>query len=220
MIRQILAPGDNIPGAKHERSIRMRYILSVMLVLGLLGFSNADEKKVEEKKIKDTVKESSEEMENPLVLMQTNYGDIIIEVFEKDMPVHGGNFLKLVDEGFYDSLTFHRVVKDFVIQGGDPEGTGMGGAPGRLADEESPYKHDRGTIAMARGHEASTSQFYINLKGNYRLDSMGFSVFAKVVEGMDVVDKISMVETAFSGREKSTPVEPVIMTKVTRKISE
>jgi len=198
----------------------MRYILSVLLVFGLIGFSNADDKKVEEKKIKDTVKESSKEMENPLVLMQTNYGDIVIEVFEKDMPIHGGNFLKLVDEGFYDSLTFHRIVKDFVIQGGDPEGTGMGGAPGKLADEESPFKHDRATIAMARGQTASTSQFYINLKGNYRLDSMGFSVFAKVVEGMDVVDKISMVETVFSGREKSTPAEPVIMTKVARKVSE
>ncbi len=109
-----------------------------------------------EEPAKEVEKTDTEEtIANPLVLMQTNYGDITIEVFEKEMPVHGGNFLKLVDQGFYDSLTFHRIVKGFVIQGGDPEGTGMGGAPGKLADEESPFKHDRATIAMARGASAT-----------------------------------------------------------------
>lgn len=193
----------------------MKSVLIVALALSLITVVFADEGS--EEPAKEVEKTDTEEtIANPLVLMQTNYGDITIEVFEKEMPIHGGNFLKLVDQGFYDSLTFHRVVKGFVIQGGDPEGTGMGGAPGKLADEESPFKHDRATISMARGQEASTSQFYINLKGNYPLDSKGFSVFAKVVDGMDVVDKIAEVETEFAGREKSKPVKPVIMTKVTR----
>ena len=193
----------------------MKFILIVALALSLIAVVFADEgsegsaKEVDKTDIEETTA-------NPLVLMQTNYGDITIEIFENEMPVHGGNFLKLVDQGFYDSLTFHRVVNGFVIQGGDPEGTGMGGALSKLADEESPFKHDRATIAMARGQEASTSQFYINLNGNYKLDSMGFSVFAKVVDGMDAVDKIAEVETVFAGGEKSKPAKPVIMTKVAR----
>ena len=169
----------------------------------------------EENKNEEAVTKDKEAPKNPIVLMQTNYGDITIEVYEKDMPIHGGNFLKLVDEGFYDSLTFHRIVPNFVIQGGDPEGTGIGGAPGKLADDpSSPYKHDRGTIAMARGpKEASTSQFYINLKPNYRLDDMGFLVFARVIDGMDVVDKIAEVKTGAMDK----PLKPVIMIKVSRK---
>ncbi|MCD6161141.1 MAG: peptidylprolyl isomerase [candidate division Zixibacteria bacterium] len=153
-------------------------------------------------------------MKNPLVLMQTNFGDITIEVYEKEVPIHAGNFLKLVDESFYDSLTFHRIVPNFVIQGGDPDGTGMGGAPGKLADDpSSPYKHDRATIAMARGRtDASTSQFYINLKENYGLDRQGFLIFAKVIDGMDVVDKIAAVKRD----NMDKPLEPVIMTKVAR----
>jgi len=151
--------------------------------------------------------------DNPLVLMQTNHGDILVEIYAKEMPIHGGNFLKLVDEGFYDSLTIHRIVPGFVIQGGDPLGTGFGGPPGRLEDEPSPYKHDRGTVAMARSQAgASKSQFYINLANNYRLDTMGFAVFARVVRGMDVVDKIAGLPTGPQDR----PQEPVIMLKVVR----
>ncbi|MCP4582868.1 MAG: peptidylprolyl isomerase [candidate division Zixibacteria bacterium] len=155
---------------------------------------------------------------NPIVLMQTNHGDVVIEVYEKDVPIHAANFLKLVDEGFYDSLTFHRVVPNFVIQGGDPDGTGMGGAPGKLEDDaSSPYKHDRTTIAMARsGAGASTSQFYINLKENFFLDKQGFLIFAKVIEGMETMDKIATVKRGAQDR----PVEPVIMTKVARKSAE
>ena len=195
----------------------MRIFLSMLLLVGLFGFVNADNEKdtmKEEKTNEEVAKETKVTPENPIVLMQTNYGDITIEVYEKEVPIHAGNFLKLVDEGFYDSLTFHRIVPNFVIQGGDPDGTGMGGAPGKLADDpSSPYKHDRATVSMARGRtDASTSQFYINLKQNYRLDDMGFLIFAKVTDGMDVVDKIAAVK-----RDKQDkPLEPVIMTKVAR----
>ena len=144
-------------------------------------------------------------------------GTVTIEVYQKEAPIHAGNFLQLVDEGYYNGLTFHRVVPGFVVQGGDPTGTGTGGPPGRLQDDKDvPYKHDRGTIAMARSPEgASKSQFYVNLKDNYRLDDMGFIVFARVIKGMDIFDHIATVETTGSAQSPK-PVVPVVMTKVWR----
>ncbi|UCE68011.1 MAG: peptidylprolyl isomerase [Candidatus Zixiibacteriota bacterium] len=157
---------------------------------------------------------------NPIVKIETNHGDIYLEVFLKETPIHAQNFLSKVDAGQYDSLTFHRVVEGFVIQGGDPTGTGSGSmGPDRLADEKSPYPQIEGTVAMARSPAgASNCQFYINLKDNTRLDDMGFSSFAKVVHGMDVVKKIGKVETTTKpgAREKSTPVETVYTYKLYR----
>jgi len=151
---------------------------------------------------------------NPIVRIHTNYGDIYLEVFLKETPIHATNFLTKVDVGKYDSLTFHRVVKDFVIQGGDPTGTGSGSmGPERLADEVSPFPQVQGTVAMARsGAGASNCQFYINLKDNSFLDKQKFSSFAKVVSGMDVVDKIAAVKVGAGDK----PVENVIMIKVQR----
>jgi cyclophilin family peptidyl-prolyl cis-trans isomerase len=162
--------------------------------------------------------------QNPIVKIETNNGDFYFEVFLKETPIHAQNFLSKVDEGKYDSLTFHRVVKDFVIQGGDPTGTGSGTmGPERLADEESPAPPQiRGTVAMARSPQgASNCQFYINLndhtKGNRTdLDGMGFTSFARVIHGMDVVDKIGLVETTGPPKAKTKPVETVYMYKLYR----
>jgi cyclophilin family peptidyl-prolyl cis-trans isomerase len=142
----------------------------------------------------------------------TVLGNVTIEVFQKEVPIHADNFLKLVDDGYYEGLTFHRIVPNFVVQGGDPTGTGTGGPPGRLQDDpSSPYVHDRGTIAMARSAAgASKSQFYINLKQNYFLDKQGFLIFAKVVKGMDVVEKMAAVATGPGDK----PLVPVTMTNV------
>ena len=150
---------------------------------------------------------------NPIVKIETNQGDIYLEVFLKETPTHAQNFLAKVDEGKYDSLIYHRVVKGFVIQGGDPTGTGMGSmGTERLPDEKSPYPQVEGTVAMARSAQgASNCQFYINLKDNSFLDKQKFSSFAKVVRGMDVVHKIGKVET-----QNDKPVEPVIMKKLYR----
>jgi len=150
---------------------------------------------------------------NPIVKIETNHGDIYLEVFLKETPIHAQNFLSKVDAGQYDSLTFHRVVKGFVIQGGDPTGTGSGSmGPERLADEKSPYPQIEGTVAMARSQQgASNCQFYINFKDNTFLDKQKFSSFAKVVHGMDIVRKIGKVET-----KNDKPVEPVIMEKLSR----
>jgi len=119
-------------------------------------------------------------------------GKIVIELFEKDAPITVGNFEKLIKEGFYDGLTFHRVIKGFVAQGGCPSGTGTGG-PGYTIPCETkgnPNKHERGSLSMAhRGPNTGGSQFFIVYEPQPHLDGV-HTVFGKVIEGMDVVDKI------------------------------
>ena len=119
-------------------------------------------------------------------LLETNMGNIEIELFEKEMPVTAGNFRKLVEKGFYNGVIFHRVIKDFMIQGGDPTGTGMGGPGYSIKDEFSKNnRNDRGTISMANaGPNTGGSQFFINLVNNNYLDRK-HPVFGKIVKGME-----------------------------------
>ncbi len=128
------------------------------------------------------------------VLLQTTQGDIRIELFEDAMPLTAGNFRKLVEQGFYNGTIFHRVIPDFMIQGGDPTGTGTGGPGYKIRDEFSPNNHnDRGTISMANaGPNTGGSQFFINLVDNHYLDQK-HPVFGRVVAGMDVVVAIGKV---------------------------
>lgn len=134
------------------------------------------------------------------VLLHTNMGDIVIQL-DKEMPVTAGNFEKLVKEGFYDGVIFHRVISGFMIQGGDPTGTGRGGPGYSIQDEfGANNRNDRGTISMANaGPNTGGSQFFINLVGNNFLDSK-HPVFGKVVEGMNVVDMIGNVQTDSADR--------------------
>ena len=134
------------------------------------------------------------------VLLKTNMGDITIQLYD-DMPITAGNFKKLVSEGFYDGIIFHRVIDRFMIQGGDPLGTGTGDPGYKIKDEFTDHNaNDRGTISMANaGPNTGGSQFFINLVGNNFLDSK-HPVFGKVISGMDVVDKIGKVETDGSDR--------------------
>jgi len=128
------------------------------------------------------------------VKLSTNLGDIVIEL-DKNMPITVGNFKKLVSEGFYNGVIFHRVIEGFMIQGGDPEGTGRGG-PGYTIEDEftDNNKNNRGTISMANaGPNTGGSQFFINLVDNNFLDSK-HPVFGKITKGMDVLDKIGSVE--------------------------
>ncbi len=129
------------------------------------------------------------------VLFETNMGNIKIELFEKEMPVTAGNFRKLVEQGFYNGVIFHRVIPDFMIQGGDPTGTGMGGPGYTIKDEFTKTNNNaRGTISMANaGPNTGGSQFFINVVDNKYLNPM-HPVFGKIVEGMDVADKISKVK--------------------------
>lgn len=139
------------------------------------------------------------------VRLDTTLGTIVIELFP-DMPITAGNFEKLVRNGFYNGVIFHRVIPGFMIQGGDPTGTGRGGPGYMIPDEFSGKNHNaRGTIAMANaGPNTGGSQFFINLVDNSHLDRM-HPVFGKVVEGMEIVDLIAKVRTDAADR----PREPV-----------
>tara|TARA_Y100000310_G_scaffold147939_1_gene147197 strand:- start:4202 stop:4786 length:585 start_codon:yes stop_codon:yes gene_type:complete len=135
--------------------------------------------------------------ENTKVLLETNQGEIEIELYQQ-MPITSGNFEKLVKEGFYNGVIFHRIIKDFMIQGGDPTGTGTGGPGYEIKDEftESDLdKNNRGTLSMANaGPNTGGSQFFINLVDNNFLDGR-HPVFGKVTKGIDIVDKIANVQT-------------------------
>ena len=153
---------------------------------------------------------------NVKVKLETNQGDIIIELYS-DMPITAGNFEKLVREGFYDGVIFHRVILDFMIQGGDPTGTGTGG-PGYSIDDEfvSGRSNVKGTLSMANsGPNSGGSQFFINLKDNTFLDfdkeplSSKHPVFGEVVEGMDVVENMGKVTTGAGDK----PIEEIKIIK-------
>ena len=137
------------------------------------------------------------------VIMHTTMGDIKIQMHD-DMPITTGNFVELAKKGFYDGVIFHRVIEGFMIQGGDPTGTGMGGPGYNIQDEfGTGHSNIRGTIAMANTGRPNTggSQFFINTVNNTYLDKenpqtpYAHPVFGTVLEGMDVVDKIGHVET-------------------------
>lgn len=137
------------------------------------------------------------------VILHTSKGDITIKMHD-DMPITTGNFVKLAKEGFYDGVIFHRVIDGFMIQGGDPTGTGMGG-PGYTIEDEFGKGHSnrRGTVAMANtgAPHSGGSQFFINTVDNTYLDKedlrtpYAHPVFGTVISGMEIVDKISKVET-------------------------
>ncbi len=149
--------------------------------------------------------------EGTKVKLETTKGDIVVKLYS-DMPVTTGNFEKLVKQGFYDGVVFHRVIEGFMIQGGDPTGTGMGG-PGYTIKDEFTHaggnKNNRGTISMANaGPNTGGSQFFINLVNNNFLDSK-HPAFGEIVEGMDVVDAIAKVQTD----ENDKPLEEVVIVK-------
>lgn len=129
---------------------------------------------------------------NSIVLLETTLGNIKIELFEDTMPITAGNFKKLVEQKFYDNVIFHRVIPNFMIQGGDPTGTGRGGPGYTIKDEFTKNnKNNRGTLSMANaGPNTGGSQFFVNTVNNNFLDTK-HPVFGKVIEGIDIVDKIS-----------------------------
>ena len=144
--------------------------------------------------------------------MTTNHGPIVFEMFDEDAPKTVDNMRKLAGDGFYDGLTFHRIIKDFMIQGGCPEGTGTGGPGYTFEDEINRHKVVRGTLAMANaGPNTNGSQFFIVTTGEASWLDGKHTVFGKVTNGMDNVDAIEGVET--DGRDR--PKEPTVIEKVT-----
>ena len=159
-------------------------------------------------------------MTRNMVKLETSMGDIVIELDEENAPITVKNFLGYTEEGFYDGTIFHRVIPNFMIQGGGFTAD-MKKKKTRepIANEASNgLKNERGTIAMARTNnpDSATSQFFINHKDNTNLNyagkgKPGYAVFGKVAEGMDVVDTIAAVKTTRKGRSSDVPVKPVVI---------
>ena len=147
------------------------------------------------------------------ITIETNRGDMELELYPECAPKTVNNFVFLAREGFYDGVVFHRVISDFMIQGGDPTGTGSGGPGYKFEDEvaENLLKHETGMISMANaGPNTNGSQFFVTLAPTPHLDGR-HSVFGKVNNGVDVVRKIGSVPTG----PMDSPTEPVVMNKVT-----
>lgn len=167
------------------------------------------------------------ESANPQVLLETSEGDILLELYPDKAPKTVENFLKYVDDGFYDNTIFHRVIPGFMIQGG--------GMDARMREKETRppvpneadngLKNERGTIAMARTQDphSASAQFFINHADNGFLDftaptmdGWGYAVFGKVLDGMDTVDKIAKVKTHSAGIHQDVPKDMVLIEKASR----
>jgi peptidyl-prolyl cis-trans isomerase B (cyclophilin B) len=156
---------------------------------------------------------------NPIVTIEMQSGDVMkLELYPEIAPITVNNFISLINKGFYNGLTFHRVIRGFMIQGGDPAGNGTGG-PGYTIKGEFTYnnfnnnlKHKAGVISMARSQrpDSAGSQFFIMHKDSPHLDG-SYAAFGKIIEGMDVVNKIAECKTDYSDK----PLEPQIMKTVT-----
>ncbi len=179
-----------------------RLLIALFAIVALMACSQAETGKGKETKV---------ETKRPKVIMETDMGKIVLELFPDVAPNHVKNFLDLANKGFYDGLTFHRIIPGFVIQGGDPNGDGSGGSGTDVKAEFSNLKHMPGTLAMARSADpnSATCQFYICLAQLPSLDNK-YTIFGQTVEGMDVVNKIGAVKTGPGDK----PVTPVRMIRV------
>jgi peptidyl-prolyl cis-trans isomerase B (cyclophilin B) len=164
---------------------------------------------------------------NPVVLIDTSMGKIKVELYEDKAPITVKNFLRYVDAKHFDGTIFHRVMADFMIQGGNFEpGMNPKTTYGPIKNEsDNGVSNERGTIAMARTNvaDSATDQFFINVVDNKRKldrafagDKVGYAVFGKVIEGMDVVDKIRRVETHSVGPHDDVPTEDVVINSIRR----
>lgn len=171
---------------------------------------------------------TQQDLEATMILMKTSEGDIVLDLNDEKAPITVKNFLQYVDSGFYNGTIFHRVINNFMIQGGGmlPDLTQKATQAAIKNEATNGLKNTRGTIAMARTNvvDSGTSQFFINVVDNAFLDhkgtspqAFGYCVFGKVVEGMDVVDKIKGVKTHSVNMYQDVPVTPVTIISVSRK---
>jgi peptidyl-prolyl cis-trans isomerase B (cyclophilin B) len=189
--------------------------LALILFASILIASCGSKKKQEQTSVPaDTISSSLSDIEpeyaksaagNPIVVLKTSKGDIEIEVFEKVSPNHGGNFIKLVKNGFYDGLFFHKVIPDLLIESGDPSGTGAGGPGYSLEAEQTPYQNRAGYVGMLSAAEGKSngSQFYILIADNPEMDGANYC-FGKVATGIEIALAISKVPV-----QKEKPIEPM-----------
>ncbi|GAB3287266.1 peptidylprolyl isomerase [Parahaliea aestuarii] len=162
---------------------------------------------------------------NPQVVIKTSQGDITLRLFRDKAPITVENFLKYVDEGFYSGTIFHRVIPNFMIQGGGmlPDLSEKEAGEPIVNESKNKLHNMRGTVAMARtaDPDSATAQFFINQRTNLRLDwapgQPGYTVFGEVTDGMNVVDYISTAPVQTVGPHADVPVEPVIINEIVRK---
>jgi peptidyl-prolyl cis-trans isomerase-like 1 len=185
-------------------------------MIGILGCQGSETVKDESKQTENKEEETKVSEEMTVAVIQTNMGTIEIELFAEQTPKTVENFAGLAEKGYYDGIIFHRVIADFMIQGGDPTGTGRGGESlwgGKFEDEIVPaLRHDEpGVLSMANaGPNTNGSQFFITVVPTPWLDGK-HTVFGKVINGMNVVYDIAKVKTAAGDK----PVSDVVMEKVT-----
>lgn len=196
-------------------------LLMIMLIAGvLLGCQSKKDEAETDANQNTEVEVNHEEWDgdNPVVTMKMeNGGEVVMELYPNVAPNTVNNFISLVQEGFYDGLIFHRVIPGFMIQGGDPEGTGMGGPGYAIAGEfsangfENDLAHERGVLSMARTQDPNSagSQFFIMTDPAPHLDGE-YAAFGKVIEGMEVVDEIVQSET-----EGDRPIEDQVIESMT-----
>ena len=186
---------------------------SMLLMTGCSGSAGTPASNGKPAPKSETDKPATPPAKNRIVRMETNKGVIRIEMFEDKAPITTKNFIDLATKGFYDGVIFHRVIDGFMIQGGDPTGTGRGGPGYKIPDEFHPdLKHDgAGILSMANaGPNTGGSQFFITLGPTPHLNNR-HAVFGKVIEGLDVVKAIGKMSTNAADR----PLEDVVMKKVT-----
>lgn len=198
---------------------KMRTFLAVLMLAALPLAAQESEQAAETRNEPETT-------ENPTVILHTNFGAITVELFEQDAPKSTANFLQYARDGHYDGTIFHRVIDNFMIQGGGFD-TDFNQKPTREPIEneaDNGRKNERGTLAMARTNDphSATSQFFINVVDNDFLNhrgkmsgqTWGYAVFGRVIDGMDVVDRILKVETTSRDMHRDVPAEPVIIERV------
>ena len=207
---------------------RKKIFFPVVAVFVAVLFSGIVPAPCMSKAVEDTKpakKADSKKAEKTQVVFSTNKGDITIELYPDKAPITVKNFLAYVDEGFFTDTIFHRVIPNFMIQGGGftKDMRQKATKPPIKNEADNGLRNSRGTLAMARTQvvDSATAQFFINLTDNSFLDNgvrdFGYAVFGKVVSGMDVVDRIAAVRTANKGGHQNVPVEAVVITTAKRK---
>ena len=193
---------------------RCMWIAAILIALPLIAMASGQGK---------TAGKAATKGQNPVVVLDTTMGTIKVEVFNDKAPITAKNFIDYVTSGFYNGTIFHRVMPNFVVQGGGypPDMSRKPTKPPIKNESSNGLKNVRGSLSMARytDPDSATSQFFINLKDNTNLDptpgQAGYAVFAKVIEGMDVVDKIAQVKTATKNVQGTpfgdVPVEAIIL---------
>ena len=210
---------------QQNRLIRntMLVVLAFVLIAASIGVivTGCNRKKAKEESKFDTVSMTVTYTNAEGVFSE---GTIVLKLYEDIAPITVKNFRKLVSEGFYNGLTFHRIYSGFMIQGGDPDGDGSGGSATTIKGEfsangfQNPLSHKRGVISMARGQsmDSASSQFFIMHKDSLQLDGQ-YAAFGEVISGMDVVDAIAETQVEFApgsiDRVPTSPVNPVTIVK-------